>query len=160
MRWVECPPSFALYYAHGIRGNNQNKTCKKQEVFLMQKAVTGLTKSEYKERTGDNQTLLDDASKHWTLKEVLLLTEHKNYMVPSGHKAGCSSTRVTIIRIATHKVWVIQTIEQSKREITKETMILMKTDFVFNPHWREKMILLLGIYYFVPLEHAQTWLMH
>src|SRR3954465_12604907 len=100
----------------------------------MQKAVRGLTKSEYKERTGDDQTLLDDASKHWTLKEVLLLTEHKNYMVPSGQKAGCNSTRVTIIRIATHKVWVIQTIELSQREITIDTMILTKNDSVSNPH--------------------------
>src|SRR3954471_23042767 len=109
----------------------------------MQKAVRGFAKSEYKERTGDDQTLLDDASKHWTLKEVLLLKEHKNYMVPSGQKAGCNSTRVTIIRIATHKVWVIQTIELSKREITIDEMILAKKDLVFNPHWREKMRLLL-----------------
>src|SRR3954469_7338726 len=126
----------------------------------MQKVVRGLSKSKYKEKTGDDQTLLDDASKHWSLKEVLLFTEHKNYMVPSGQKAGRNSTRVTTIRIATHKVWVIQTIELSKREITIDKMILTKKDFVFNPHLREKMRLLLGIYYFVPLEHTQTWLMH
>src|SRR3954471_9214489 len=126
----------------------------------MQKAVRGLTKSEYKERTGNDQTLSDDASKHWSLKEVLLFTEHKNYMVPSGQKAGCNSTRVTIIRIATHKVWVIQTIELSTREITMETMILTKNDSVSNPDWRGKVIILLGIYCFVPLEHIRTWLMY
>src|SRR3954467_5378012 len=120
MRWVECTPSFALYYARGMRENNQNKTCKKQEISLMQKAIRGLTKSKYKEKTGDDQTLLDDASKQWTLKEVLLFMKHKNYMVPSGREAGCNSTRVTIIRIATHKIWVIQTTELSKREITKK----------------------------------------
>src|SRR4051812_374256 len=116
----------------------------------MKKEVWGFTKGKYKEMTGNDQTLLEDSSKHWALKKILLLTEHKNYMVPSGQKTGCNSTRVTIIRIATHKVRVIQTIELSKREITIETLILTKNDIVSNPPWREKVRLLLGIYYLVP----------
>src|SRR3954464_13140746 len=84
--------------------------------------------------------------------------ERKNYMVPSGQKAGCNSSRVTIIRIATHKVWVIQTIELDKREITTETMILTKKDMATNLSWRDNVRLLLGIYYFVLLERTQTGL--